>query len=260
MAKSMNGQSKTWQPTMFEDSSSAISSPGSEAGVTPSDSLDGLTTEQSGPGVVPVSRGAWRERIKAPMIPAIFGRRGSGSSASARLQRSLENRALMRSCGLTEHRKNLNLVRMPSGRLFSRLWVSERPINGTDFTLLPTVASQTQVGSLRLYGGQRAYKKLDALGRLRIGMAARVRLATWMMGYDNRWLRASCVGSAMPSSRKSRKSSSKAIVPTGWKCARAIVRASHRRMRLLSGYRRDWTKKTSRIVVRRFILAVESAK
>jgi DNA (cytosine-5)-methyltransferase 1 len=47
------------------------------------------------------------------------------------------------------------------------------------------------------------------LGVCELGMAARVRLATWMMGFHNGWLKASCAGLATPSSRKSRKSSSK---------------------------------------------------
>ena len=57
MAKSIPGQLSMFNPTTSEGSSSATSSPGSEAGATRSDSQDGLTIDLSGRAVVPVSRG-----------------------------------------------------------------------------------------------------------------------------------------------------------------------------------------------------------
>jgi hypothetical protein len=91
MAKSIRGQLSMFNPTTCEGSSNVTSSPASEDGATPCGSPDGQTIAPCGLEVVPVSRGAWREKAKVPTIRAIFGRRGSGSSQSAALQRSLES-------------------------------------------------------------------------------------------------------------------------------------------------------------------------
>jgi site-specific DNA-cytosine methylase len=60
----MNDQSSMFDPPTLPGSTSAISSPESAAGPTPSDLPDGPTTDQSGPAHVPVSRFRARDKQK----------------------------------------------------------------------------------------------------------------------------------------------------------------------------------------------------
>jgi len=207
MVKLTNETSETCKPTTCADSCSVTSSPALPDGRMRFDWQDGLMPEPSGPEVVPANRGAWRERIKGPTIPAIFGRRGAGSSASVALSRSLESRLRqqMPSCGLIALRRTWKAWDTPSGRSFSRLLVSAPHTNVTDFTLWPTPTAQRQSGGIRFFGGTRARNKWVSLGVLPTGKADLCRLAAWMMGFPMDWLNASSTVSAMPSSRKSRR-------------------------------------------------------
>jgi hypothetical protein len=69
-----------------------ISSPGSGAGPTPLSLLAGPQADLFGPAPAPASRSARLAADKALAMRAISGPPGSGSSASAALQRSLESR------------------------------------------------------------------------------------------------------------------------------------------------------------------------
>lgn len=127
------------QPTLW-DSASATSSPASADGASRSDSPDGPTTERYGPEAAPASRGAWRDSAKVPMIRAIFGQRGSGSSASHALQSSLENRlrARMDATGSTLFTLTWKHEVTPSGRRICLLRASGRHTPGRVYGSWPT--------------------------------------------------------------------------------------------------------------------------
>jgi len=140
MEKSMSDQLSMFSPTTSEASPSAISSPGSAGGHTPPASPGGPTTSPSGPGRVPASRSAPRERGKASMMPAIFGPSSIGSSQSAALQSSLENRLRARtaSAGSTLYSLTWKHRATPSGRQICALRASAPRISASASGLLQT--------------------------------------------------------------------------------------------------------------------------
>lgn len=76
-----------------EATTSATSSPASPSGVTPSAAPDGPTTGQSGPDPAPASPSRRRARGRAPATPVTFGPNSFGSSPSAVLESSSENKS-----------------------------------------------------------------------------------------------------------------------------------------------------------------------
>jgi hypothetical protein len=145
MAKSMSGPLPMSQPTMFEDSPNAISSPVLADGPTRSGSPAGPTTEPSGPEAAPVSHLAWRERVRAPTIRAIFGLRGSNSLRSGTLQLSLESRlrARMGCSGSIEFTLRWRHKTTPSGRQIYQLLASARRWQASAYSSWPRpVASE----------------------------------------------------------------------------------------------------------------------
>jgi len=173
MAKSMSGQLTMFDRMNCEGSPNVISSPESADGVTRSGSLDGPTTGPCGPGVARVSR----SRVQAPKlagtIPAIFGRRGISSSASAALQSSLVNRLRRRlpTAGSTVFVMIWSAVISPSGRVFSRLQVSGRSTSDSASGSWPTTTKEDARSSARhgyMLTGHQGTTLLDA-----------ARLATW---------------------------------------------------------------------------------
>jgi len=255
MAKSMSGQLSMFNQTTCEDSSSATSSPASEAGPTPCGSPDGLTTEPSGPGAVLVSRSVSRAMVAAPMIRATFGLPGASSYASADLQRRLVSRLKRQlpSAGGIEFVMTWRTRLTPARRSVSRLQASALPMsesacfgwptpvanddnktpaahlamkarmggNRTAITSLqvlvkaialgwPTPTAVTDSGGAALckWGGTRSRQKLrEAVGDTVLNGALNPAFPCWLMGYEDGWL--NCAASAMPSSRKSRRSSSR---------------------------------------------------
>ena len=127
-------------PRTCEDSSSAISSPASASGATPSVSPDGPTLDLFGQAVVPASPS--RSQVNAPAAPTIAtsGRIGRGSSASQALQKSLESRLKRRldMAGSTLFRMTWKRLVTPSGRLLSRLAASGLRTSGKGCTSVPT--------------------------------------------------------------------------------------------------------------------------
>lgn len=227
MAKSMNGQLKMFDPTTYEDSSSVTSSPASGDGPTRSGSPDGPMIDTSGPAVARVSRGVRRGAGLAPTIRATFGRRGSSSSRSASLQVSLESKlkVLMDERGSTEFTFSWRKQDTPSGRQISRLVASARLTSAEGFGLWPTPslddAAGRQLGNPILTrnhtwrhrnraGGQSRTRIAEVCNHLgRADLAGSGRFRGWLMGFPPAWKNAT--PTAMPSSRKSRKSSSKRI-------------------------------------------------
>ncbi len=227
MAKLTNDPSRKSQPTMFEDLPSAISSRALVDGVSRCDSPAGLKTVQSGPEVAPVSRGVRRGAALAAMIPAIFGRRGSSSSRSSDLQRSLENRLRARtdahfSTGPTPIWRTQTT---PSGRRIFQRAASERLISAIGYGLWPTPTRDDAAGRIlgkphktangtwrhrNRKGGQslaRLAQVCNHLGRPDLARSSRFR--GWLMGFPIEWQ--SATPTATPSSRKSPQPSSKPI-------------------------------------------------
>jgi hypothetical protein len=93
---SMNAVSRMFNRVISMVTLSTTSSLASVDGPTRSDSPDGLTRVPSGLAPVHVSRSAPLDEAKALTMRAISGPSGSGSSASASLQSSLENRLRVR--------------------------------------------------------------------------------------------------------------------------------------------------------------------
>jgi hypothetical protein len=123
-----------------EDSSNAISLPGSADGPMPCDSLDGRMTDPSGPAPVPVSRFRARESDKAMPINDTCGPLFTASSPSAALQWSLASKLRQRMAGngsplfvLTWKEQD-----MSAGVPICALRASVRRTSGNGYTSWPT--------------------------------------------------------------------------------------------------------------------------
>lgn len=209
MAKSTNGQLRMFDQTICEGSSSAISSPGLADGAMPCVSPDGPMTVASGPGVVPASRGAWRETAMAPTIRAIFGQRGFGSSMSAALASCLANklRARLDGRGSIAFRFGWKELVTPSGRLIYQRRASAHRRTGRGYGSWQTPTTRDGKGQ----SGKGNRVKRSKNGRLHVanlcdqivdlGRPDLVRSTTfrcWLMGYPASWEAARAT--AMPSS------------------------------------------------------------
>jgi hypothetical protein len=123
-------------------SPSVTSSLGSESGPTSCDSRGGPTIGQSGRGLAPASRSASPVDAGEPPTSATSGPTGSGSSASADLQRSLASRLRVRlpSGGLTLYRLTWKERDTPSGRQICALRASALRTSGSDCIGWPSPA------------------------------------------------------------------------------------------------------------------------
>ena len=144
MAKSTPAQLPMFGPPTLPASPSATSSPASAAGPTPSDLPGGPTTDPSGPAVAPANP----SRRRAPKLGAttrvIFGRRGAGSSASAALQSSLENRWRLRlgTGGSTLFAQTWKRLTTPSGRSLLAHTASARRTSDSGSGSWPTTRAE----------------------------------------------------------------------------------------------------------------------
>ena len=128
-------------PTTCEASRNATSSPASEDGPTRSGSLDGQMTDLFGQALAHASHSAQPEKAQAKkMQHGTFGLRGSGSSASASLQRSLGSRLAQRlaTAGSTMFSYRLSNPATPAGRQYFQLAASGRRLSGNDCTWWPS--------------------------------------------------------------------------------------------------------------------------
>ncbi len=207
----MNDQSEKSQLTIFEDLRNAISSQASADGVSLLGWLAGLTPDTSGLEAVPVNPGARRGAALVPMIPAIFGQRGSSSSSSASLQASLENRlrAQTDSHGLIACMRTWSEQTTPSGRRICRLTRSGPITNGNGFGLLPTPRCSRGWTNPTVKKTRNDCVTTKLLGAPALGMRPHPRFIAFLMGFPIAWV--SITGLEMPSSRKSRKSSLRRI-------------------------------------------------
>ena len=119
---------------------SATSSPGSAAGAMPSGSPDGPTSSPSGPAPFPVSRFRALDSDVAMPIEDTCGPLFSGSSPSASLQRSLENRlrATLDVNGSPEYALTWSEWDMPAGPPICRLRASAHRTSGNGSGGWPT--------------------------------------------------------------------------------------------------------------------------
>jgi len=162
MGKSMNAASSMSSQPTFEASPNAISSPGSEAGVTPSALPDGPTMSPSGPAPVPVSRFRSQDSEKAMPINDTCGPLFTASSPSFALQSSLESRlrARMGGNGSPLFALTWKEVDMPAGVPICALRASGHRTSGSGCTSWPTSAAwqtpKASDGTARLHHPERA--------------------------------------------------------------------------------------------------------
>ena len=118
--RSMNGASPMSRQTTFADLGGSISSPGSADGNSPCNLPDGPMIGPYGPALVHASHSARLASGKAKPTNGTSGPKCSGSSASAALQRSLENRCrqLFGSVGSMEYSQTWKAKATPAGRSY----------------------------------------------------------------------------------------------------------------------------------------------
>jgi hypothetical protein len=142
-------------PPTSKDSRNAISSPALESGATPCGSPDGPMSDLFGRDHAPVSH--FRPAAKGRVAPTIAtsGPIGRGSSESAILQQSLENKLKQRLAmgGSTLFSMTWKKLVTPSGRLLSRLAASARRTSGSGCTSWPT--PNAMEGGQTSRGGER---------------------------------------------------------------------------------------------------------
>jgi len=136
----MSGTSNNSKRKTLLDSRNAISSPGLESGVTPCVSPDGPTLDLFGQAVAPARVSQPQAKAAGLMTLATSGRLGSDSSASAALQRSLENRLMQRldTAGSTLYKLTWRAKRTPLGRRYLERAARERRTSGSGCTSWPS--------------------------------------------------------------------------------------------------------------------------
>ena len=207
-------------PPTLQAIPSAISLPGSAAGVTPSDSPDGPMTDLFGRAVVPVSPLVVRESLGGGVIRAIFGQRGISSSASAALQSSLVSRLRQRldTDGSILFAMTWSEKATPSGRSVCLLRASAHRTadNGYGSWATPTTrdhkdgnATSCQHVPINCLLGRQIHlsgSSAETASSDQLNPA----FSLWLMGYPTAW--GSCAGRVMPLSRKLRQRSSTLIL------------------------------------------------
>lgn len=126
----MSDQLSMFSPETCADTGSAISSPESGSGATPSASLDGRTIDPSGPPPARASRSPRRASARGQRIIATFGPSCFDSSKDAALSLRLANRlqAKTASLGSTLFELTWTNAATPAGAWCPRLAATARPI------------------------------------------------------------------------------------------------------------------------------------
>ena len=143
MAKSMSETSGKSSRKTWRGSPNAISSPGSAAGPTPLERLDGQTILPFGQAPVPARVSVRAGSGEASQISVTYGPHGSGSSASYALTQSLASRLRPKtdSFGSTLFRLTWKERVTPSGRVICALRASGRRTSEAGCTSWPTWAT-----------------------------------------------------------------------------------------------------------------------
>lgn len=171
----MNDQLRRFRLLTCGDTSNAISSPGSEAGQSPLELLDGQKIAHAGRGQPPVNPIVLSESKKDLTIRGTCIPSGSASLFSASLQWSLESRlkTQLPKGGLTGFIKGWNRKVTPSGRHYCQLSASVRPISGigSSFRLWTTASSRDWKDTFGMKAQRRDGKsRNDQLPRQAFGM------------------------------------------------------------------------------------------
>lgn len=204
----MNDQSKTLSPETCADSCSVTSLPESADGAMPWTLPDGREISGSGLAHALASLSARQVKELGLTISGISGPPGSISSASADLQRCLENRLQERlgTAGLIELSVTWKAAATPAGLRYYRRVARTLGISVTGSGSLPTPSGTSNHGKNHVAG------RLDEWGGAgnpfrgtEIGAVHCPRFELWMMGYPATWRDA--MPPATQSSRKSRRSS-----------------------------------------------------
>jgi hypothetical protein len=150
---SMNGVLLMSDPTNWLDLPSATSSPESAAGVTPSDWLDGPTINQSGQDHALANLSALQAKAQEQQTHDTSGLNSTGSSASAALQQSLENRLRAGLAGIGSPLFALTWKHwdMQSGPPICALRASGRRTSDSGSTSWPTPVVNDSTGSQYSY-------------------------------------------------------------------------------------------------------------
>lgn len=133
-AMSTSETSATFDQPTSKATRNATSSPALAFGRLRSDGPDGLTTEASGPDPAHASLSARQAAAQGLVTTDIYGRRGSGSSASARLSRLLASKYQDRTARLGSmlYRLTWSHKATPAGRWLSAQRASVRRTSDTD--------------------------------------------------------------------------------------------------------------------------------
>ena len=136
----MSDQSRMSYQMNFDDFASATSLPESEDGRSPSEWPDGPKSGPSGPDRALANLSARQAKEKGLLTSGTFGRRGSTSSTSFALTRSLVSRlrTVTAKSGSTLFRLTWKESATPSGWRFYRLLASVRRTGVTGFSSWPT--------------------------------------------------------------------------------------------------------------------------
>ena len=186
--------------TTCEATINATSSPALADGRSPSDLPDGPTTDLFGRALVPVShtRAPRTDGVGGGMTSdGICGLLGGASSLRVIHARYLVNRLPKSDIGLMRSAMTWKIWVTPLGRRFSRLAVSVKTMCDTGFILLATPTSTANQGSPAMRKKHPGCRNIS------------VSPESWRrrMGYPPEW--DDCAPTVMPSSRKSRRNSSK---------------------------------------------------
>ncbi len=200
------------------DTPNVISSQALVGGVSPCAWPDGRMISPSGLDHAHVSLSVKPAREQVPVIQDIFGQSSVGLSRSASLQKSLENRLQAKLVGRGSRLYALTWKRwdMQSGPQICALRASVLPRSGNGSSGWQTPTTRDGKGQ----SGKGNRIKRGKNGRLHVAnlcdqivdlgrpdLVRSTSFRNWLMGYPESWEAARAM--EMPSSRKSRKSSSK---------------------------------------------------
>ena len=205
-------------PTISKATRNAISSPASVAGATRSDLQDGPTTDLFGQEVAPASPSQPPGKEKHQAMNATSGPLGSDLSRLADQNESLGNRLkrLLDGVGSTLFTLTWRKKATPLGRPYYQLVASGHSTLDSGCGSWPTPrASLGMSARLTKYGAEKASERrgnledkiLEFYPSEAVGAFINPRFVSKMMGFPQEWI--NCAPLEMPSSRKSRQSSSR---------------------------------------------------